>query len=183
MRVITGSARGRRLITPEGYDTRPTGEKVKEALFSAIHFDLENKRVLDLFAGSGQLGIEALSRGADYCVFIDNGREACEVVKANLEATGLKQKALVSAMDAKMFLLHSRDTFDIVLLDPPYKKGILLEIEEALKKVISENSIVICETERNEELPEVFASLPIYKDKRFGETRLRIYREAQKDIY
>ncbi len=183
MRVITGSARGRRLITPDGYDTRPTGEKMKEALFSAIHFDLENKRVLDLFAGSGQLGIEALSRGASYCVFIDNGRAATEAIKSNLEATGLIKSALVSAMDAEMFLSHSKDKFDIVLLDPPYKKGILLEIEDKLKNVIDENSIIICETSRDEELPDVYASLPLYRDKRFGDSRLRIYRAVPKDIY
>lgn len=183
MRVITGTARGRRLQTPEGMDTRPTGEKVKEALFSAIQFEIQNKSVLDLFAGSGQLGIEALSRGASRCVFIDKDRAAADIVKMNTESTGFKSRSLISSMDAVMFLRYAKEEFDIIFLDPPYKKNIINDIEKDVERVINPRSIVVCETSAKEELPENYASLPLSFDRRYGETRLRIYRNAEKDIY
>ncbi len=183
MRVITGLARGRRLQAPDGVDTRPTGEKVKEALFSAIQFDIQNKSVLDLFAGSGQLGIEALSRGADRCVFIDLSRSAAEIIKANVESVGFKTQSLISSMDALMFLEHSKEKFDIIFLDPPYKKGIIASIEEGVRNVITKDSIIVCETSRNEELPETFANLPLAFDRHYGDTRVRIYRNAEEEIY
>ena len=119
MRVITGIARGKRLVTPDTYDVRPTSDKVKEALFSALQFDIEGRRVLDLFAGSGQLGIEALSRGAKSCVFVDNSRASINLVKKNLEITGLEDNAKVIQSDFSSFAAMSRDTFDLVFLDPP----------------------------------------------------------------
>lgn len=183
MRVITGSARGRKLKTLEGQDTRPTGEKVKEALFSAIQFDLENKTVLDLFAGSGQLGIEALSRGAGKCVFIDENRAAADIVKENVAAVGFQSRALVSAMDSFMFLKHSSEKFDIVFLDPPYGKDMIMSAEADLEKILSENPIVVCETGRKEELPEIYAGLPIGFDRHYGEIRIRIYRKKEETIY
>lgn len=103
MRVITGSARGRKLEAPQGLETRPTSDMVKEAMFSIIQFEVEEAMVLDLFAGSGQLGIEALSRGAKFAVFVDASREAQEVIRANLQSTGLAQKSRVAAMDALGF--------------------------------------------------------------------------------
>ena len=127
MRVITGSARGRKLEAPQGLETRPTSDMVKEAMFSIIQFEVEEAMVLDLFAGSGQLGIEALSRGAKFAVFVDASREAQEVIRANLQSTGLAQKSRVAAMDALGFLKSTGDRFSIALLDPPYQKGLLDE--------------------------------------------------------
>ena len=120
MRVITGSARGRVLLPVAGMDVRPTTDKVKEAVFSAIQFEVEGARVLDLFCGSGQMGIEALSRGAQSCVFVDSSRASQDVTKKNLTTTGLMKQARVAAMDYQMFLKSSKDTFDLVFLDPPY---------------------------------------------------------------
>ena len=121
MRVITGSARGRVLLPVAGMDVRPTTDKVKEAVFSAIQFEVEGARVLDLFCGSGQMGIEALSRGAQSCVFVDSSRASQDVTKKNLTTTGLMKQARVAAMDYQMFLKSSKDTFDLVFLDPPYR--------------------------------------------------------------
>ena len=104
MRVITGEARGRKLKTLEGLDVRPTTDRVKEGLFNIIQFDLPCARFLDLFGGSGQIGIEALSRGAEYAVFVDESRAAQQVMKENLQTTGMFQKSKVVSMEAKAFL-------------------------------------------------------------------------------
>lgn len=123
MRVITGFAKGRKLRTLSGEDVRPTTDRVKEALFSIIQFEIEGRRVLDLFAGSGQLGIEALSRGAASAVFVDSSRDSIEVVRENLNTTQLAQSAQVIQMDSLAFLAGQCGPFDIALLDPPYGAG------------------------------------------------------------
>ena len=120
MRVITGTARGRVLRTLEGEDVRPTTDRVKEAVFSIIQFEIEGRRVLDLFAGSGQLGIEALSRGADSATFVDMSKDSLATVKYNLEHTKLGDRAKVIQTDALSFLKLTKDRFDIVFIDPPY---------------------------------------------------------------
>lgn len=125
MRVITGFAKGRKLRTLSGEDVRPTTDRVKEALFSIIQFEIEGRRVLDLFAGSGQLGIEALSRGAASAVFVDSSRDSIEVVRENLNTTQLAQSAQVMQMDSLAFLAGQCGPFDIALLDPPYGAGLV----------------------------------------------------------
>ena len=122
MRIITGSAKGKKLRTLEGNATRPTSERIKGAIFSAIQFDMENRRVLDLFAGSGQMGLEAMSRGAESVTFIDSSREAMEVVKANATATGFFEKSHFLVSDWRNYLRKAggRSTFDLVFIDPPY---------------------------------------------------------------
>lgn len=117
MRVITGSARGRRLKEIEGLETRPTTDRVKEALFSVIQFDIEGRRVLDLFAGTGQLGIEALSRGAESAVFVEQRKDAVQAVRENLVVCGLSDRARVVSGDA-MSYLKSGEKFDLIFLDP-----------------------------------------------------------------
>ena len=119
MRVIAGEARGRRLETREGMDVRPTPERVKEALFNILQFQIEGRRVLDLFAGSGQIGLEALSRGAAEAVFVDASRESLEVVKRNIRSLGMDGKSKTFQMDFSAFLLRRQEPFDIVFLDPP----------------------------------------------------------------
>ena len=183
MRVITGTAKGRRLLTPEGFDTRPTTEKVKEALFSAIQFNIEGKSVLDLFAGSGQLGIEALSRGASRCTFIESDRAAADIVKQNVSSVGFSSQSLISSMDAFMFLEHSTEKFGLIFLDPPYKKGFISTISEKISRVSDEDTIIVCETSKNEELPETLANLPISFDRCYGDIRIRIYRKSEDTIY
>ena len=125
MRVITGTARGRRLKELEGMETRPTTDRVKEGLFSAIQFEIEGRKVLDLFAGTGQLGIECLSRGAASAVFVDRRADAVKLIRENLKLTELADRARVVAGDSMEFLKSLKERFDIVLLDPPYAAGLL----------------------------------------------------------
>ena len=129
MRVIAGEARGRRLEALPGTDiTRPTLDQVKEAMFSIVQFDLPGARVLDLYAGSGQLGIEALSRGAARCVFLDENREAVNIVMKNCKNCGVFDRSRVNIGEAARFLSACREQFDLVLLDPPFHNGTLENI-------------------------------------------------------
>ena len=148
MRVITGTARGRRLETLPGEETRPTAERVKEGLFSAIQFDIEGRRAVDLFAGSGQLGIEALSRGAAGCIFIDRNAEAAEVIRRNLKAAGLYASAHVLTTDAMLFLERGRERFDLAFLDPPYASGLLPEALARLAPQIDPGGTCLLYTSR-----------------------------------
>lgn len=177
MRVIAGTARGRKLLTPEGSDVRPTAEKVKEAVFSSIQFEIEGKRVLDLFAGSGQLGIEALSRGAASCVFVDSSRTSAELVRKNIAITGFEDMSRVVGGDASSFLRSTAEMFDIAFLDPPYNKQIIDGCFEALAKRMAEGGIIICETEFTEALPENAGSFSVYREYRYSKTRITIYRD------
>ena len=169
MRVIAGEARGRRLETLEGGEiTRPTIERVKEAMFSAIHFELPGARVLDLFAGSGQLGIEALSRGAARCVFLDQNRDAVGVVMNNCKHCGVFDRSRVSLGEAGLFLSSTREQFDIVLLDPPFRQNILPPLLPAVDGVTAPGGTVLCETERQAELPETAGGLTLQKKYQYG---------------
>ncbi|MBC8570117.1 16S rRNA (guanine(966)-N(2))-methyltransferase RsmD [Oscillospiraceae bacterium NSJ-54] len=181
MRVITGSARGRKLATLEGRDVRPTTDMVKEAMFSILHFEMEQAMVLDLFAGSGQLGIEALSRGARCCIFVDQSTKAQSVIKQNLAATQLSSKARVAAMDAKAFLKTTNETFDVVLLDPPYDSGILPEILPLAAARMSDGGAILCETRLHEELPEECGPFVLKKKYRYGKIALTLYRKREED--
>ena len=133
MRVITGSARGRRLGELKGMETRPTTDKVKESIFNCIQFDVEDARVLDLFAGTGQLGIEALSRGAKSALFVDKRADAVKLVRENLALCRLEENAQVICGDSLAVARHAeREEFDIIFLDPPYESGLL---EQAMEKI------------------------------------------------
>ena len=127
MRVITGSARGTKLVTLEGDNTRPTSDRVKEAVFSMLQFDIEGRAVLDLFAGSGQLALEALSRGAARATLIDQSRDAVNVIIENAKKTHLFDKCRISAADYMSFIrgASGREKYDIIFLDPPYKSDLL----------------------------------------------------------
>ena len=180
MRVITGSARGTVLKAPKGMQTRPTMDQVKEGLFSAIQFEIEGRRVLDLFAGSGQLGIEALSRGAKHAVFVDASREACGVIRENLAKTRLAGRAQLVQSDYLGYLARCRETFDLVFLDPPYAEVFL---ETALKKIseidiLSDSGIIICERPVQKQLPGDVPGLLHYRDYRYGKTAVTLYRKA-----
>lgn len=181
MRVITGSARGRRLTTLEGRDVRPTTDMVKEAMFSILHFEMEQAMVLDLFAGSGQLGIEALSRGARCCIFVDQNVLAQKVIRENLAGTQLSEKSRVAAMDAKAFLINTNERFDIVLLDPPYDSGILPEILPLAAERMNDGGAILCETRLREELPEDIGPFVLKKKYRYGKIALSLYRKKEDD--
>ena len=133
MRVITGTARGMRLKELPGLETRPTTDKVKESVFNIVQFDVEGRRGLDLFGGTGQMGIEALSRGAASCTFVDVRKEAAAVIRANLAHTKLEEQGKVVQGDYLAFLTGCREKFDLVFLDPPYGAGMLEKALEAAK--------------------------------------------------
>ena len=176
MRVITGLARGRKLKTLEGMDVRPTTERVKEAMFSAIQFDIEGRKVLDLFAGSGQLGIEALSRGAALAVFVDESRDAVAIVKENLHTAGLEANARVINSDAFAYLAGRGEQFDIAFLDPPYRPGRLMEILPRLRERMTPHGVVLCEHAADEALPQSPRGFEKQKDYRYGKIAVTIYR-------
>ncbi len=178
MRVITGIARGKNLKMLDGNDVRPTSQKVKEAVFSAIQFDIEGRRVLDLFAGSGQLGIEALSRGAKSAVFVDNSTASIKIIKQNIESTGFENYSKVYMSDYSSFTAMSRDTFDIVFLDPPYKQGILVPALKSVLPLMSEYGIIICEYPSDVEVPESIGGFGISKTYRYGKINVSIYRKG-----
>ncbi|HHU83774.1 MAG TPA: 16S rRNA (guanine(966)-N(2))-methyltransferase RsmD [Clostridiales bacterium] len=176
MRVISGSAKGRKLITLDGDEiTRPTGEKVKEAIFSSIHFDLPDANVLDLFGGSGQMGIEAVSRGAKHADIIDKNRDAIAVINQNVKSTGLEKSITVKQSDALSYIENTRNTYDIAILDPPYASDLLLRILPLLVSKMNENGIIICETEA-ENLPENVGNFELYRKKKYSKTNVYHYR-------
>lgn len=178
MRVITGIARGRKLETLPGEDvTRPTTESVKEAVFSMIQFEIEDKNVLDLFAGSGQLGIEALSRGAKKCTFVENNKQAYNVIENNIKHCKLEQNARIVMSDACAFLSR-RDSFDIAFLDPPYKQGIIERCLPLLFPMMSDDGIVICEISRDEDLPDEFEGFYADRVRTYGKTKITLYRRG-----
>jgi len=176
MRVITGSARGRRLKALEGTTTRPTSERVKEALFSAIQFEIEGSRVLDLFAGSGQLGIEALSRGAESCVFVDADRDAAAIIRENLEHVRMSARSRVLNTDAAAYLATCPLTFDLILLDPPYFEGLMDKVLPDAADRLAPGGAMICETDRRTTLPETVGEANLVKTYRHGHTLLWLYR-------
>lgn len=176
MRVITGSARGRRLITLEGDDVRPTTDMVKEAIFSIIQFEIEGRRVLDLFGGCGQLAIEALSRGAESAVIVDKSKKSVEVIKQNLENTGFTKKAVVINSDALSFLSRRSEKYDIALLDPPYSQGILEDALERISDVMNTSGVIICEAPFGDVLPEKAGAFTLKKKYRYGKTGVFLYR-------
>lgn len=180
MRVITGTARGRKLGQLQGMDTRPTTDQVKESIFNIIQFDIEGRRVLDLFAGTGQLGIEALSRGAAGCTFVDQRRDAAALVRSNLKLCRLSDRARVVQGEALSFLASDRERYHLVFLDPPYQTELL---ENALKKIaeidiLMENGIIICESPADRRLPALAAPYEKGRDYRYGKIKLTLYRRS-----
>lgn len=181
MRVISGKAKGIQLQTPDGMLTRPTTDRVKEALFSVLQFDLPGARVLDLFGGTGQLGIEALSRGASGAVFVDARREACQLIRANLKKTHLEQQATVVQADYMDYLTRCRETFNLILLDPPYAEVFL---ENALARIteidiLQPGGIIAAERPLGKELPWEYPGYTRSKDYKYGKIMLTLYRKNE----
>lgn len=181
MRVITGIARGRKLRTLEGDDVRPTTDRVKEALFSIIQFEIEGRRVLDLFAGSGQLGIEALSRGAASAVFVDSSKKSVEVVRENLETVGFTKQASVVNTDSIAFLKSRAEKYDIAILDPPYKTGLVQSALENITNVMNRSGVVICEAAENDPMPEKAGDFVLQRSYRYGKVWLYTYRAEENE--
>lgn len=176
MRVITGSSRGRRLVTPNGDAVRPTTDNVKESVFSIIQFSIEGRQFLDAFAGSGQMGIEALSRDAKHCVFVDNNPAAVAVIKENISDCKLIAESRVLNMDSLDYLKVAKGQFDIVLLDPPYNKGIIEKVLGGLDAHLSDRAIVVCEHEKELELAEEYGRLKKHKRYKYGKIAVTIFK-------
>lgn len=176
MRVITGTARGRRLLEPEGMDTRPTTDRVKEGLFSAIQFEIEGRKVLDLFAGTGQLGIECLSRGAASAVFVDRRADAVKLIRENLKLTELADRARVVAGDSMEFLKSLKERFDIVLLDPPYAAGLLEPAIAHLTAfdILNPHGIIVAEHPAERSLQPPAAPYRVRRAYRYGKIAVTV---------
>ena len=179
MRIIAGTARSLPLKTIEGLDTRPTTDKIKETLFNMLQADIPGCYFLDLFAGSGQMGIEALSRGAERCVFVDAREEACRLIRENLKRTKLFQEAEVVRGDYMDYLNRCRERFSIIFLDPPYAEEYL---ENAIKRIteidiLQTDGIIVAERPLGKELPWEFDGYQRSKDYKYGKTLLTIYRK------
>lgn len=177
MRVITGEARGRRLITLEGENVRPTTDKVKEGIFNIIQFDVPNANVLDLFAGSGQLGIEAISRGAKHCNFVDASKRSLDVVRENLKVCGFEKRASVFSGSAESFVRLTHEIFDIVFLDPPYRKHLINEVLPFVAQKMSDGGVIICETSAEEELPHSAADFFVAREYKYGKIKITTYKK------
>ena len=185
LRIITGTAKGKKIITLEGDATRPTSERIKEAVFSSIQFDIENRRVLDLFAGSGQLGLEALSRGAEFSMFVDSEREAIDIVKKNISVCGFDGKCRHIVSDWRNYIRKAaaREKFDLVFVDPPYAMMCCAEAARRLAEsgILLKGAIVVLEmgeeTVEDGELEEI--GYEILKATQYGKktaVRILLYR-------
>ncbi len=172
MRVITGKARGAKLNTLEGIQTRPTAEKVKEAVFSSLFDKVNCDNVLDVFAGSGQMGIEALSRGAKFAVFVEQDRKAVAIVKGNIKTAKLEGQSAVFPTDAFSFFKSNRTKFDLVFLDPPYNKGLVVSALKAMSEAgtVADGGTVVCESDKIDEIPETVGAFKMYKQAFYGRT-------------
>lgn len=179
MRVITGSARGRRLVTLEGRDVRPTTDKVKESVFSIIQFQIQGRVFLDLFAGSGQMGIEALSRGAQKAYFVDQSMKSIRVIEQNVKTTGFENVAVIARQDAQGFLVSSRENFDIAYLDPPFEKGLINEVLPLLASKMNKGGVILCECGEGEVLPETAGDFVLDRNYRYGKIRVSLYRHRE----
>ena len=180
MRVITGTARGRKLRELPGMETRPTTDKVKESIFNIIQFDIEGRRVLDLFAGTGQLGIECLSRGAASAVFVDRRADAVKLIRENLRLTELEDRARVVAGDSMEYLKSIREPFDIIFLDPPYAAGLLEPAIAHIAKfdILAPHGIIAAEHPAARVLPALAPPYRLHRTYRYGKIALTLYRRG-----
>lgn len=182
MRIVGGSLRGRVLRAPAGADTRPTSEKVREALFNILP-DVEGMQVLDLFAGSGALGIEALSRGAAHATFVDQAKAALGSVKANLRELGVESRATVISGDAVAHAGKHRPAapWGLVFIDPPYRSDLAVRSATALAN-LAEEAVVVIEHDRRNAPPEQIGSLLRTDERRYGDTMISFYRAAREEL-
>lgn len=176
MRVITGIARGRKLKEPDNYDVRPTTDKVKESIFNIIQFDIEGRKILDLFAGTGQLGIEAISRGAMNAVFVDESASSVKIVKENLKITGFEKFASVIQGDSISYLKRG-EKFDLIFIDPPYDTNLLdLALENVFKfDILKENGIIVCESRAERIMPAAIDPYYMRKEYKYGKIKITLY--------
>ncbi len=175
MRIITGSARGAKLTTLEGEDVRPTADRVKQALFNIVQFQIEGRNVLDLFAGSGQLGLEAASRGARQAVLVDAAQKSVDVILDNAHRTGLASRVKIVHMDYAAYLFKQEMHFDLAFLDPPYHKGILEKALPLTAAVMNEGGVIVCEHAADEQVPAQAGAFVKRRTYQYGKIMLTVY--------
>ena len=177
MRIIAGEYKGRRLKSPADDSIRPTADKVKEALFSMLTEHIYGSRVLDLFSGTGNLGIEALSRGAEECVFGDSSKESIRLIKENIAHCRAETGAVVVPGDFRKLLMNVDGEFDVILLDPPYGKGLMEPCFELIRErqLLAEGGVIIAEHRKEEVLPKEFCGFEKVKERKYGIVVLSIY--------
>lgn len=177
MRIVSGEFGGRPLKTLEGKTTRPTSDKVRGAIFNMIGPYFDGGRVLDLFAGSGGLAIEAISRGMSQAVLVERDRKAQAIITQNINMTQAPQQFTLLKMDAERAINQLSGQFDLVLLDPPYAKASIVSTIEALvdKGLLSDEVMVVCETDKSLVLPEEIAGLGVWKEKKYGISKVTVY--------
>ena len=175
MRIISGISKGRRLAAPKSQAVRPTSDRVKESIFNILGDEVEGKVVLDLFAGTGNLGIEALSRGAKRALFVENGRQALRLIQKNLSQLGMKGRSEILPRDVSRAIgvLERRgEPFDLILMDPPYEKGLIQKtlLKLYLHRIYHKDSILVIEHDRREPIPEVVEGWTLCRQRKFGNT-------------
>jgi 16S rRNA (guanine966-N2)-methyltransferase len=181
MRITGGEAKGRVLASPKGMDIRPTSDRVREAIFNIIGQDLSGRKVLDLFAGTGSLGLEALSRFAQHAVFIDNSQNSIKIIMKNLAACGFKGSGTILKRDLKKgFALNHpmlRQHFDLIFLDPPYGKDLIIPLLGTFEatEILSNEARVIAESSKSEKLPRAVGNLEMADTRKYGDTRITIF--------
>ncbi len=177
MRVISGKARGKKLHTIEGLDTRPTTDRIKESIFNLIQFDIPDAKVLDLFAGSGALGIEAASRGAEQVKLVENSRKCHAVIEANIDDTNLGEVVSLFKSNVMSILLRLNEKFDVIIMDPPYGKGLVQQVIGVIdaENLLSEDGIIVIEHSIKDVLEEKIGSFVINKHKKYGKTLISVY--------
>jgi len=184
MRITTGTARGTKVMPVPGDTTRPTADKLKQAMFNAVQFEIEGRRALDLFAGTGQLGIEALSRGAEHCVFVDNSAAAVAAVKNNLERAKLAGKASVRLSDYKAYLNTApKRHFHIIFLDPPYQPGYLKRVISFIQTfdISAQSGIILCEGDAAEPMPDELGQFALERRYIHASSAVTLYRNTLRD--
>ena len=187
LRIITGTAKGKKLKTLEGEATRPTSERIKEAIFSSLQFDIEGRRVLDLFAGSGQMGLEALSRGATSVMFVDSSREAMDIVKDNAATTGFTRECKFTVSDWRNFIRKASgrgERYDLVFIDPPYADECCADAAMRLAAggMLPLGAIVVLESGTEEIKLDTLSGFELLKTKDYGKKtalNILIYRGGE----
>lgn len=179
MRVISGSARGKKLLCAEGRDIRPTLDRVKESIFNMIAFDVPDSSILDLFSGSGALGIEALSRGAKNAIFVDNSPASLDVTEKNLNMTHLSDKATLVKQDALDFVKNTNQKFDIIFLDPPYESSVYEDIiyEISRRGILKPSGSLIIEADNVLTPPFSYEPFKTFREKKYGRVKILIMKE------
>ena len=177
MRIITGEYKGRRLETPKDNSVRPTSAKVKEAIFSIIAFDVAESVCVDLFAGTGNLGLEALSRGAKRCYFGDKSRESIALVRRNVNSCGAQEKSIILLGEYQKVLSSLKEQADLFFLDPPYRKGLMIDCIEKIAQggLLRQNGLIVAEHSKDEVLPDIISGFSKLKERKYGTIIISIY--------